>query len=143
MGIIENPTKFELMTRDGEIVQVPTGIGILYGLCCGCGQPDRFFRVVREYLEGIEGDSNVAVRLQDDDGFYFVANVISEIAWREPDRSYCNMTEHGSSIFHCWLEDFGRDALEFLREYGDQIFESYEGGGDRFLPAGKHRPIAH
>jgi len=125
--MLVEPQKYELKTRDGEIVDLPPGVAILYNLCCGCGQPDRFFQVALEYLEGIEGDGNVADRLREDDGFYFVANVLSGLSWREGSGEIRYMTEHGSSIFYCWLEADGYDALDFLRKYGDQLMENDDG----------------
>ena len=135
--MIIEPDKYELKTRDGEIVPLPLGVAALYDLCCGCGQPDRFFQVALEYLEGIEGENNVSDRLREDDGFYFVANVISATSWRHESGDLRYMTEHGGSIFFEWLEADGYDALDFLREYGDQLMED-DNGWPRVLPEGQH-----
>src|SRR5438309_2319260 len=81
---------------------------------CGCGQPERWLRVVKAALESLEkvpDDPNwekrwakIKPRLETDEG-WFIYYVLD---------SWC-LIEHGSSL-PGWLTELGEELLMLLRE---------------------------
>ena len=85
---------------------------------CGCGCPGEAMREVAKYLEARsldypESDAKMKEYFQGGDG----NNLVLCIAY-ELDRA--GFTEHGSSIYSCWLTDDGKYFLWAIQEADKQ-----------------------
>lgn len=73
---------------------------------CGCGDPEQVDTLMLRYLAALpkweheEGDG------LSDDVRLLLSYVADDIGW----------TEHGTSVYGCWLTDDGKEALSNLRE---------------------------
>lgn len=92
-------------------VTVPKVIENLKSVMCGCGNPATAWKVLHDHLirEAIEIGKRPPLPNPVSGEWYIVAYLLD----------YAGATEHGSSVLSAWITDDGREALEFLEQYGD------------------------
>lgn len=97
--------QIESCLRAGDKM-LPEPIARIARVFCGCGCPDDAWGWVAEYLGKLERKEPIG----DDFGgevmicLYLMAHL--------------ELTEHGGSVYGCWLNPDGETALRFLRENG-------------------------
>lgn len=100
---------------------------------CGCGEPHRYWRVLKQALEAVrdrEGNEStyeaIARKCDPVDLAYFLMTIIDE-QW--------NLTTHGGSIHWAWIEKGGEEVIRLIEKYGDDRDEWVDWNNDKEVEA--------
>jgi hypothetical protein len=99
--------------REPVETNIPGGIKKLFGMFCGCGQPDAAWNAVLTELKRCH-HNHLAESLSEhiyppETGEWYVMAYVLE---------HCDLTEHGGSVGGSWLTPDGQDAMDFLEKHG-------------------------
>ena len=92
-----------------EQIIVPAGIASIHNILCGCIDREGVWKEFRSHLERNHAESKDKPTVEFTSGWYLFECVLEENG----------LCEHGTSIRFAWLTDKGREALAFLKCYGD------------------------
>ena len=78
---------------------------------CSCGDPDAVLDMLQEYLEAKQ--EWMPYEKQKEFASEHAEDLMLFMMYIMDDKGY---TEHGTSVFSCWLTEEGRELLEMLKE---------------------------
>jgi hypothetical protein len=85
-----------------NVKDLPVGVIEFDKLLCGCGEPDKCWKLLYEYLQ--KADKNKYINTENTYELFFIYVINNELEF----------TEHGSSIYGSWLTDKGKEVLNWL-----------------------------
>jgi hypothetical protein len=91
------------------VKRMPDGMQKLADAICGCGQPELAYSAAMDILEYVADGWPSPDYLYDDAYLYLSTNLLDALG----------LMEHGGGIGGSWLSTAGKEALDFLREYGE------------------------
>lgn len=89
-------------------MKLPKEIETIHWMCCGCGERDKMWTAIHNYLENFSliGDDWTKRTIELVTGEqYFLAYYLDDIG----------LLDHGSGIGGSWITEQGGQVLEFLR----------------------------